>query len=39
MIACDDKTEKNNKEPKCIIVDDENKELEYKIKKLFSIKK
>ncbi len=34
-----EKTEKNNKEPECVIVDDENIGLEYKIKRLFSIKK
>ncbi len=39
VIACDDETEKNNKEPECVFVDDENNELEYKIKRLFSIKK
>ncbi len=39
VIACDDETEKNNKESECVIVDDENIGLEYKIKRLFSIKK
>ena len=39
VIDCDDKTGKNNKEPECVIVDDEDNKLEYKIKRLFSIKK
>ncbi len=38
VITCDE-TKENNKEPECVIVDDENIGLEYKIKRLFSIKK